>query len=156
MDCVSVDLQLMDNPAFSNFDNINSDRVILFSSLACANKSSTIYPQGRFEKHASKLNRWLLMGCLPAESEVICIVGPRGGVRHEVAFESCFYRLVWNHLCHWMNLGIWIKSYPDNATMRKHGKESWEEFPSGNHKPGKLLGSRYDEDIWIYETIVNV
>jgi len=35
--------------------------------------------QGRYEKHASKLNKWLLMGCLPAESEFTCIVGPSGG-----------------------------------------------------------------------------
>ena len=37
------------------------------------------HTQGRCGKHASKLSRWLLMGCLPAESELTCIVGPSGG-----------------------------------------------------------------------------
>ena len=35
--------------------------------------------QGRCGKHASKSSKWLLMGCLPAESDLTCIVGPCGG-----------------------------------------------------------------------------
>ena len=37
------------------------------------------HTQGRCGKHASKLSGWLLMGCLPAESEVTCTAGPSGG-----------------------------------------------------------------------------
>ena len=37
------------------------------------------HSQGRCGKHASKLSGWLLMGCLPAESEVTCTAGPSGG-----------------------------------------------------------------------------
>lgn len=35
--------------------------------------------RGRYEMRANKLNKWLLMGFLPAESRVTCIVGARGG-----------------------------------------------------------------------------
>ena len=33
----------------------------------------------RYVRHASKLNKWLLMGYLPSVSGVICLDGARGG-----------------------------------------------------------------------------
>ncbi|WP_278043952.1 hypothetical protein [Legionella nagasakiensis] len=33
----------------------------------------------RYEMHANKLNKWLLMESLSAESRVTCVVGARGG-----------------------------------------------------------------------------
>ncbi len=46
----------------------------------------------RCVKHASKFNKWSKVGYLPEGSQVTYIVGRFGGVRHEVAFGSCFYQ----------------------------------------------------------------
>jgi hypothetical protein len=40
--------------------------------------------QGRCGKHVSKSNRWLLMGCLPKKSDVICISGACGGCERQI------------------------------------------------------------------------
>ena len=42
-----------------------------------------------------------------------------GHVRHEVAYRSCSRFRRGNRLCHRANLGVWIKSDPDNVTKRR-------------------------------------
>ena len=52
-------------------------RHLLVIQILCIKRSFRM--RERYEMHANKLNKWLLMESLSAESGVTCIVGARGG-----------------------------------------------------------------------------
>ena len=75
-----------------NPTSLGGGRQILQLIIKHLRKRSSSRTQGRFEKFAPKLNRWLLMGCRTKESEVICIVGPRGGLEpHKVGSTRSYW-----------------------------------------------------------------
>ena len=53
--------------------------VLLWLIIWILSKTISFRTRERYEMHANKLNIWLLMGFLPAESKVTCVVGARGG-----------------------------------------------------------------------------
>lgn len=53
--------------------------VLLFRITRYLSKNVSFHMQERYVMHASRLNKWLTLGSLPAESRVTCVVGARGG-----------------------------------------------------------------------------
>ena len=53
--------------------------VLLFRITPYLSKNLSFHMHERYVMHASRLNKWLTLGSLPAESRVTCVVGARGG-----------------------------------------------------------------------------
>ena len=68
-----------------NLTSLGGGRQILWLIIKRLSWIASSLIRGRFERHASKLRPWSILGCLLAGSEAICIVGARGGLEpHKV------------------------------------------------------------------------
>lgn len=75
---VLSDLATQPHPGHS-LNSMGGRTVILFRITQYLSKNVSFHMHERYVMHASRLNKWLTLGSLPAESRVTCVVGARGG-----------------------------------------------------------------------------